>query len=123
MIWILKITFAFFLVPACWADSIWETPNVWDQTKNISNSIEGTVRSIDVLNQDLFVQLSIKTKRKKTEQTERLKICTSHTGGDIHNLAEAQLVLTLRQAAERSQRVRVTYEGAFNRCITSVTRI
>lgn len=122
---LLKILFVSGLLASspCLADSIWETPNVWDQAKQISNSFEGKIKTIDTFNQDLYVTVVTKKTRRAPQRTERFKVCTSHAGGDIHNLVEAQLVSSLREAQSLARPVRVTYESVYNRCITTVTRI
>lgn len=88
--------------------------SVWDEARRDANVVTGKVVSIATNDNEVLVRISDGAK------TETYKVCAVYPGGDGLNIAENERMRSLRDAFNKGDKVKVSYNGPFDRCISTV---
>lgn len=103
------------------ANAIWDTPSVWQKMAHYGSTVEGTVKTVahDAVADRYLVR--IKTKNS----TETFNICYEHIQSankqsDASFTSKNPHLQMLTDAMDEGKKVKLTYGGIWNKCITSI---
>lgn len=101
-------------------DQAWSDLSVWDAAKENSYMVEGQIKTISINEDSQQVTIRVQTSDEATE-TRTLRVCNHDAGSDTRNWQQAEKMNLLRQAFNQGDRVKVSYGGPFNPCLSSVS--
>jgi len=109
-----RLTATLLLCVCCLAQtSAYADMSVWEKANIEAHSVTGKVVSIATDDDKILVRIS------DGKSTETFKVCSIYPGGDF-TLAESERVKSLREAFNHGDTVRASYNGAFDRCLSTV---
>lgn len=94
-------------------------PSVWEQAKAKSYGIEGRVKAISI--DESARQVTVKVEQwKDSSKVESVKVCSQDLGSSIQTFEQSEKMTELRQAMAQGTRVKIVYNGPFDRCLSQV---
>ena len=93
--------------------------SIWEKTKKNSYQIDGYIKTIAV-NEDQHQIIVRVAKAENPTQVDTLKVCYLESGSDLKSFEQSQKMETLRKALASGERIKVSYNSPFDRCLSHV---
>lgn len=96
-----------------------EWTSIWDSTKAKSYQVEGKIKSIAFNEQGREVLVKVES-AKDTKDVQTVKVCSFDQSSDIRSVEQSEKMALLRQAFARGDSIQLSYNGPFDRCLSSI---
>lgn len=95
----------------------WSESSIWQIAKQKSNSMEGIIKAIVVDEDQKQILLKVETDQS---ELKTVQVCAQDLGNDFRNFEQSEKMAFMRQAFARGDRVQVSFNGPFDRCLSQI---
>lgn len=114
---------ASLLIPAASIaeSSLWgslrQEKTVWKSSKPDGHSVTGKIKAIVVDEDEDRIFVKVET---ASHDVQTLRVCNQNADSAIRTFGDSEKMNLMRQAFESGRTVRVSFESAFDRCLSSI---
>lgn len=93
--------------------------SVWDSLKAKTYQVDGKIISIAFNDEQSEMQVKVQSMVRPSE-IETVKVCSFKNKDDIQSVEQTEKMNQLRQAFARGERVQLSYNSRFDRCLSMI---
>ena len=98
----------------------WAEASIWESAKRQTNSIEGRIKAIVLDENERQVVLKVET---SASHMQMIKVCEDDIGYDFRTFEQSEKMHRMRKAFRGGSRVKISYNGPFDRCLSTIESI
>jgi len=97
----------------------WSTLSALERSNEAGYGLEGHIKSIGINDEENVVLIRFQPKDRPKE-TQTYKICLHESGNNVREFQKSEKHVMMREAFAHERTVRISFEGAFNPCLSRI---